>query len=99
MLPLQTGAVSFLLSTTREFPYNGSIALDALDARNNQINIVNVRAQLAQLLASGAEKINFAGLTFGTVNNSVQVGDLEHVCPIGTSSQFNNYLCGKLEIT
>ena len=96
LTPSQTGAVSFILSTTRGFPYNGSIALDALDARNNQMNIVNVRAQLAQLLASGAVQINFAGLMFGTVNNSVQVGDLEYVCPTGTSAQFNNYLCGKL---
>ena len=59
LTPTQTGLVSFTLITTRDFPYDESIALDALRARENIMNITIVMTQLKQLLDSGA--VQFVG--------------------------------------
>ena len=93
LTPTQTGLVTFTLTTTRDFPYDESIALDALSARENIMNITIVMTQLKQLLDSGAVQFGFAGQVFSIISNTdVSVGGVQYLCPPGCMAE---YLCGK----
>ena len=95
LTPAQTGLVSFTITTTRDFPYDTSIALDALSGRENIMNITVVMTQLQQVLASGAVKFEFGGQEFNIITNTVSVGGMQYLCPPGRMADYGNYLCGE----